>query len=579
MIHVPTAKLKILCFVVLCVFSASFGYAFVELYGDAYKRVVYDSYVFYMGKDNPALTNKTQLEVQKDAEEIVYTAIEQWFQNVKAEIPALLQDLIISSTGSEDLQPVTIREFLSIVRTKIEFLPMGEEKANYITQTMSFLNKMITQGHTYAANRFDQINLAKGNGNCVSRGTLYNALANQAGIHAVVAVLSYQEMRNYVKRVGRDDVGPEEGHFLVVCEDGKGAYALWDIGVFDAHTEFQNVVIGNDEFPIDGIPSDVITPETDSLSSAYFFHGCACKHDVLGDIIDKITGFSNESSQDVRKSAESFRLAVEDLNRAIELGATCAQTYSLRGTVYMKMSDFDKGIDDLEMAIRLDPGNPNLVLELARAYCKRGDRLYKQGNFDLAVMDYTKAIESCPSVWEDVNCMRSSAYMALGDFDRAIMDLEQVIGYHPGHLNASSKLVLAYNKRGKMLYEQGRLDLDISDCTKKIISDPGNAENHYNLAIAYVMQKKYSLANVYFSKAIDLGKTSAKWALIGYSIKRYTWDILVWLPTKIYEGLVSLCKNISSVENGSLTKNQSDTKFLSSGYDVRVLGPSREYIF
>ena len=63
--------------------------------------------------------------------------------------------------------------------------------------------------------------------------------------------------------------------------------------------------------------------------------------------------------------------------------------YALRGELYVEQGDYDLAIADFNKAIELDP-------ESYLPYSLRGDLYVEQGVYDLAIADFNKVIESNP---------------------------------------------------------------------------------------------------------------------------------------------------------------------------------------
>lgn len=66
-----------------------------------------------------------------------------------------------------------------------------------------------------------------------------------------------------------------------------------------------------------------------------------------------------------------------------------ANAYINRGDDYFKKEQYDLAIADYTKAIEIDPKD-------ASAYTNRGNNYIKNGEYDLAIADYTKAIEIGP---------------------------------------------------------------------------------------------------------------------------------------------------------------------------------------
>jgi tetratricopeptide (TPR) repeat protein len=72
-----------------------------------------------------------------------------------------------------------------------------------------------------------------------------------------------------------------------------------------------------------------------------------------------------------------------------------------KGAAYVKQGEGDLAIDEYTQAIEIDP-------QLAEAYVKRGLAYYFRGDIDLAIADYDRAIEIDPQ-YADAYVNRANA--------------------------------------------------------------------------------------------------------------------------------------------------------------------------
>ena len=93
----------------------------------------------------------------------------------------------------------------------------------------------------------------------------------------------------------------------------------------------------------------------------------------------------------------------------------------------------------------------------AKAYYNRGIAYYEKGEFDLAIKDYSEAIELNPRLFHPYN-NRGNAYLRKGDFDKAIEDYSKAIELNPN-------LGLAYCNRGEAWLHLKEWDKARSDLT------------------------------------------------------------------------------------------------------------------
>jgi len=100
-----------------------------------------------------------------------------------------------------------------------------------------------------------------------------------------------------------------------------------------------------------------------------------------------------------------------------------AHDYYERASAAMEKKDYDKAIDDLTQAIRLDLNNSTY-------YNNRGSCYFNIRNYNRAIDDYTQAIWLNPNSTDAYN-NRGLAYKNKKDYDKAIADYTSAIRLNP----------------------------------------------------------------------------------------------------------------------------------------------------
>lgn len=133
----------------------------------------------------------------------------------------------------------------------------------------------------------------------------------------------------------------------------------------------------------------------------------------------------------------------------------------------------------------------------AEAYYNGGIAYYEEGQNDLAISDWSKAIEINPK-FAEAYYNRGLAYYLKGEPVLAISDFNKAIEANPDYAEA-------YHNRGCTYYEEGARDLAISDYSKAIEINPKLAEAYYNRGFVYVEKDELDKAWKDVHKAQDLG--------------------------------------------------------------------------
>lgn len=152
-------------------------------------------------------------------------------------------------------------------------------------------------------------------------------------------------------------------------------------------------------------------------------------------------------------------LAMEYLETAIKQDPNYAKAYHNRGIVWANRGDYERAILDYTKAIHLNSKNATAYFQRANAWANRND-------FDKAIIDYTKAIKINPRFSEAYGS-RGNTWTDKGNYEQAIFDYGKVIELNPFD-------GIAYNNRGFVWFYKGYYDKSCDDwqkaCERKICS-------------------------------------------------------------------------------------------------------------
>lgn len=150
--------------------------------------------------------------------------------------------------------------------------------------------------------------------------------------------------------------------------------------------------------------------------------------------------------------------------------------YCNRGNAYAAQGRSDLAIADFTKAIELKPDH-------APSYNNRGMEYAGAGEIDRAIADYSKAIEIDPT-FVPAYSNRGGLWIRINNFHQAIKDSTRAIELDPA-------CVPAYSNRGGAYVGIGEFEMAVRDCTKAIELNPNYAHAYGNRALAYFRLKQY----------------------------------------------------------------------------------------
>jgi hypothetical protein len=133
---------------------------------------------------------------------------------------------------------------------------------------------------------------------------------------------------------------------------------------------------------------------------------------------------------------------------------------------------------------------------LAMAYNERGQVLYKEGKYKIALEDVNRALQIEGEMTRAL-LNRANLYDRGGKSEEALKDLNFVLGKEPDNIDAIKIRSTVYGKLNK-------IEEAIEDAERALELNPENPELYNNLGILYSIKQKYPLAIENFEKAIEL---------------------------------------------------------------------------
>jgi tetratricopeptide (TPR) repeat protein len=186
--------------------------------------------------------------------------------------------------------------------------------------------------------------------------------------------------------------------------------------------------------------------------------------------------------------------AIEDFNQSITL-YKMPITYLKRGYAEMMLENYDNAINDMNEAIKMNPG-------FEKAYYLRGVCRFEMSDYKAAEEDMKVFIDKDKSDPSAYNYLAGCRYIQQ-DFKGALENYDMVVKLDPNYLNI-------YTNRGMMRHYQGDLKGAVEDYDKALAADPGNIAAYNNRGGAKLDMGDAKGAMDDLNKAISLKKDYAE---------------------------------------------------------------------
>lgn len=221
---------------------------------------------------------------------------------------------------------------------------------------------------------------------------------------------------------------------------------------------------------------------------------------------------------------KDFEKALELLEKAEKLESDNSEIYLNKAVILQRMNKMDEAIQSMNKAIELEPDKAAFyndraklymsigdydksradilkVLELdsqnARAYFNLGVMSMKNKDDQAAISFFTEAL-LIEKDYTDALSNRGLAYMQLENYQAAIQDFTTILKYEPEN-------TWALNKRASACFSDKKYKQSIEDYTKLIELEPTGGIHYYNRAIVYVRENQFTNAFDDMEQAERLG--------------------------------------------------------------------------
>lgn len=221
----------------------------------------------------------------------------------------------------------------------------------------------------------------------------------------------------------------------------------------------------------------------------------AWAYNALGNTYYNQTGGYYISDELTRQGYEK---AISDFTKAISLARNYPAAYTNRGDCYRFLGEYDKALEDYELALKYDSKNKRGLYGLSIIYGSKG---YKQYNKAIKVLQ--KLVEFYPE-YQDAYFGLGWNYDNIGNYKYSIENYEKVVELNPDRIDAW--INLSYTaEMGLRDYEKAIYYAD-----KALELNENSLYANSNKGYALVQLKRYDEAMKYIEKQLFINKEHSR---------------------------------------------------------------------
>jgi tetratricopeptide (TPR) repeat protein len=186
--------------------------------------------------------------------------------------------------------------------------------------------------------------------------------------------------------------------------------------------------------------------------------------------------------------------AIEDFNQVIKFNPFLPDAFHYRGVAKNALKDYNSALNDYDKAAMMDVNNPGILIS-------RGLTKISIKNYSSAIEDFNKAIRLNPNL-VDVYLYRAMAKSGLKNYESAINDCNYAIGLNQFNYQA-------FVRRGLIKHEQEKFEEAIKDYNHALKLNSEDAYTYYVRAIANYRLENYTGALNDYNRVIELNPYNA----------------------------------------------------------------------
>jgi len=148
---------------------------------------------------------------------------------------------------------------------------------------------------------------------------------------------------------------------------------------------------------------------------------------------------------------------------------------------------YDNDIEECIRAVQQNPNSATAYFSLGTAYSNRGCVNDDKSDYQLALDNFTKAINMDQNFAAAYN-NRGFVYYCKSDNSQAITDYDHAINFYQNSISnclnnpiESHSLSIAYNNRGNAYKDKGDIDKAITDWNMALHNNPNNTDARINI--------------------------------------------------------------------------------------------------
>lgn len=173
---------------------------------------------------------------------------------------------------------------------------------------------------------------------------------------------------------------------------------------------------------------------------------------------------------------EKWLQVIEDASKALSLNPTLLKAYNFRAGAFLNTGDFEGSIADLTACLKYTV-TPEERFEI---YRNRALVYGKHKDWEKAIQDYSAALKIKPGD-NDILSKRGEAWAYKGELDRAIADFTAVIENDPAS-------AMTYFIRGQCWLLKGDTPKGIQDITNSLRLAPGSTKHVFDLLLPLIRE-------------------------------------------------------------------------------------------